>query len=116
LHCILAVLSCCGKDLRTITEVGGLSIHFRGEPHSFVCFVGMVEESGAEKCSEKSLSLVADDVFGNYWWYAFNTNVCFRGYVNVGRSPLHLFIKQEARNAANRLLGNVCSYVPNLGT
>jgi hypothetical protein len=30
-----------------------------------------------------ALSLVADDVFGNYWWYAFNTNVCFRGYVNV---------------------------------
>jgi hypothetical protein len=24
-----------------------------------------------------------NDVFGNYWWYAFNTNVCFRGYVNV---------------------------------
>jgi hypothetical protein len=45
----------------------------------------MVEESGAEKCSEKFLSLAADDVFGNYcyWWYAFNTNVCFRGYVNV---------------------------------
>jgi hypothetical protein len=47
----------------------------------------MVEESGAEKSSEKSLSLEADDVFGNYWCtlvvYAFNTNVCFRGYVNV---------------------------------
>jgi hypothetical protein len=29
--------------------------------------------------------------------------------------PLHLLIKQEARQAANRLLGNGCSYVPNFG-
>jgi hypothetical protein len=43
----------------------------------------MVEESGAEKCSEKSLPLAVDDVLGTYWWYAFNTKVCFRGYVNV---------------------------------
>jgi hypothetical protein len=77
------VTSCRGKDLRVITEGGSLAIHFGGEAHSFVCFAGMVEESGAEKCSEKSLLLAADDVFGNYWWYAFNTNVCFRGYVNV---------------------------------
>jgi hypothetical protein len=42
-----------------------------------------MEASGAEKCSEKALSLAADDMFGYYWWYAFNTNVCFRGYVNV---------------------------------
>jgi hypothetical protein len=49
---------------------------------SFASLV-MVEESGAEKCSEKVLSLAADDVFGNYWWYAFDTSVCFRGYVNV---------------------------------
>jgi hypothetical protein len=55
----------------------------------------MVEESGTEKCSEKALILAADDMFGNYWWYAFNTNV--------------LFIKQEARQVANRLLGNGCS-------
>jgi hypothetical protein len=27
--------------------------------------------------------------------------------------PLHVFIKQEARQVANRLLGNGCSYVPN---
>jgi hypothetical protein len=26
-----------------------------------------------------------------------------------------IFIKQEARQAANRLLGNACSYVPNFG-
>jgi hypothetical protein len=32
---------------------------------------------------KNALSLAADDVFGNYWWYASNTNVCFRGYVNV---------------------------------
>jgi hypothetical protein len=43
----------------------------------------MMVESGAEKCSETALSLAADDVFGNYRWYAFNTNVCFEGYVNV---------------------------------
>jgi hypothetical protein len=67
LHCILALSSCCGKDLRIITEGGGLGIHFRGEAHSFVCFAGMVEERGAEKCSVKALSLAADDVFGNYW-------------------------------------------------
>jgi hypothetical protein len=29
--------------------------------------------------------------------------------------PLHLFIKQEARQAANRLLGNVCSFMPIFG-
>jgi hypothetical protein len=29
--------------------------------------------------------------------------------------PLNLFIKQEARQAANRLLRNGCSYVPNFG-
>jgi hypothetical protein len=29
--------------------------------------------------------------------------------------PLHLFITQEARQAANRLLGNRCSYVLNFG-
>jgi hypothetical protein len=62
---------------------GGLAIHFRGEAHSFICFASMVEESGAEKCSENALSIAADEVFGNYWWYAFNTNVCYRGYFNV---------------------------------
>jgi hypothetical protein len=62
---------------------GGLPTHLRGEAHFFVCFAGKVEESGAEKCSEKALSLAVDDMFGNYWWYAFNTNVCFRGYGNV---------------------------------
>jgi hypothetical protein len=36
-----------------------------------------------KKCSEMALSLAADDVFENYWWYAFNTNVYFSGYVNV---------------------------------
>jgi hypothetical protein len=78
LDCILAVSLCCGKDLRIIAEGSGLAKHFRGEAHSFVCFAGMVEESGAEKCSEKTLSLAADDVFGNYWYL-----VCFRGYFNV---------------------------------
>jgi hypothetical protein len=46
-----AKLSCCEKALRIITECGGLAIHFRSEGHTFVCFAGMVEESGAEKCT-----------------------------------------------------------------
>jgi hypothetical protein len=49
LHCILAVSSCCGKDLGIIIKGGGLAIQVRGKAHSFVCFAGMVEESGAEK-------------------------------------------------------------------
>jgi hypothetical protein len=57
LHCILAVSSCCEKDLGIIIEGGGLIIHFRGEAHSFVCFAGMVEKRGAKKCSETALSL-----------------------------------------------------------
>jgi hypothetical protein len=71
---------------------------------SFVCFAGMVEESGAEKCSEKYLSLAVDDVFGNYWWYAFNTNVCFRGYVNVATLT---FVHKTKDQTANKwmLLG-----------
>jgi hypothetical protein len=56
MYCILAVSSCFGKDWGTITEGGGLAIHFRGEAHTFVLSAGMVEESGAEKCSEKTLS------------------------------------------------------------
>jgi hypothetical protein len=65
----LALHISCGQDMGTITKGGGLAIHFRGEAHSFVCFAGLVEESEAEKYSEKTLSLAADDVFGNYWWY-----------------------------------------------
>jgi hypothetical protein len=34
------------------------------------------------KNAQKKL-FAADDMFGYYWWYAFNTNVCFRGYVIV---------------------------------
>jgi hypothetical protein len=56
LHCILAVSSCYGKDLGIITKGGGLAIHFRSEAHPFVCFASMVEESEAEKYSEKALS------------------------------------------------------------
>jgi hypothetical protein len=44
---------------------------------------------------------------------AFNTNVSFRGMLML--PSLHLFIKQESRQVANRLLGNGCSYVPNFG-
>jgi hypothetical protein len=72
-----------GKTWGLSPKLMAWAIHFRGEAHYFVCFAGMVEKSGAEECSEKCLSLTADDVLGNYWWYAFNINVCFRGYVNV---------------------------------
>jgi hypothetical protein len=65
LHIGSVVMLC--ERLGIITKGGGLAIHFRGEAHSFVCFAGMVEESEAEKCLEKALSLKADDVFGNYW-------------------------------------------------
>jgi hypothetical protein len=54
-----------------------------------------------------------NDVFGNYCWYAFNTNVCFRGYVNV--AILTFDHKTRGQKAANRLLGNGCSYVLNFG-
>jgi hypothetical protein len=77
-HCILAVSSCCGKDLGIITEGGGLIIHFRGGTHSFVCFAGMVDESGAENCSEKALALAVDDVFGNYWCTSNYLSLIFR--------------------------------------
>jgi hypothetical protein len=30
-----------------------------------------LDEIRVEKCSEKTLSLTADDVLENYWWYAF---------------------------------------------
>jgi hypothetical protein len=68
-----------GKTWGLSPKGSGLTIHFRGEAHSFVCFAGMVEESGAEKCSETALSLAADDVF------EFKTNVCFISYVNVAK-------------------------------
>jgi hypothetical protein len=57
-----------------ITEVNDLVIHFRGEVHSFVC---CARASRAEKSSETALSLSADDVFVNNWWYVFNTNSYF---------------------------------------
>jgi hypothetical protein len=69
----------------------------------------MVEKSGTEKCSEMVLSLAVDDVFWNYWWYASALEVMLM------LPPLHLCIKQEARQAANRLLENGCSCVPNFG-
>jgi hypothetical protein len=68
--------------------------HFRGEAHSFLCFAGMVEDSGAEKCSEKALSLAADDVFGKYGMRSTPTSAL---EVMLVLPPLHLFIKQEVR-------------------
>jgi hypothetical protein len=45
----------CRPAVGIIAESGGLAIHFRGEAHSFVCFAGMVEESGS-KNTKKRLS------------------------------------------------------------
>jgi hypothetical protein len=71
---------------------------------------------GAEELrnAQKSLShLQRMTCFGNYWWYAFNTNVCFKGYVNI--ATLTFVHTTKARQAVNRLLGKGCSYVPNFG-
>jgi hypothetical protein len=38
------------------------------------------------------------DMFGNYSWYAFNTNVCFRGFVNI--ASLKFLYKKDPRQAA----------------
>jgi hypothetical protein len=73
----------------------------------------MVEESGAEKCSEKSLSLTADDVLGITG--AMRSTPTSALKVMLMLPPLHLFIQQKARQAVNRLLGKGCSYVPNFG-
>jgi hypothetical protein len=87
LHIGSVVVLC--ERLEIIIKSGGLAIHFRGEAHSLVSFAGMVEDIEAEKCLEKALSLEADDVFGNYWWYAINIKVCFRSYDNVAT---HTFV------------------------
>jgi hypothetical protein len=55
LHCTLAVSSCYGKDLGIITKGGDLAIHYRGEAHIFVCFPGMMEESGANNAQKRLL-------------------------------------------------------------
>jgi hypothetical protein len=73
----------------------------------------MVEENGAENCSEKSLSLVADDVFGNYWWYVFNTNVCFKGYVDF--ATLRFVYKTRGQAGSLYITLNGWSDVPNFG-
>jgi hypothetical protein len=36
-----------------------------------------------------ALPLAADDMFGNYWWYSFNTNVCFTTHLQ-GRDQILL--------------------------
>jgi hypothetical protein len=63
----------------------------------------------AEKCSEKTLSIAADDMF---WNFLEPTSAL---EVMLMLPPLHLFTKQEARQAANKLLGNECSNVPSFG-
>jgi hypothetical protein len=72
----------------------------------------MVKKSRAEKFSETALSLAANDVFGNYWWYTYNTNVCFRGYVNVA---ILTFVHKTRGRAGNGLFSdifNVREYMP----
>jgi hypothetical protein len=77
-----------------------LAIHFRGEAHSFVCFAGMVEENGAEKCSEKAQRMTCLGITGG-----------MRSTPTYALEVVSLTFVH--RQAANRLLGNGCSYVPN---
>jgi hypothetical protein len=92
--------------LGIITEGGGLAVFFRGETHSFVCFAGMVELKNAQK----SLSHLQ-------WMMCLGITDGMRSTstspldVMLMLSPLHLFIKQKSRQAANRLLGNGCYFV-----
>jgi hypothetical protein len=88
----MAVSSCCGKVLGIITEGGCLA-------HSFACFAGMVEESGAEKCSHL-LRMMWLGITGG-----MRATLTSALEVMLMLPPLHLFIKQEAREVANRLLG-----------
>jgi hypothetical protein len=80
--------------------------------NSFVCFAGMVEESGAEKCSEKSLSC-RKTCLGITGGMRSKPTSALEVMLMLPTS--HLFIKQEARQVVNILLGNGCSYVPNFG-
>jgi hypothetical protein len=93
--------SCCGKNLGIITEGGCLAIHFRGEAHSFVCFAGMVDESGVKKCSKQLSHLQCMTCLGITGGMRSTPTSTFE--VILMLPPLHLFIKQEARQAANRL-------------
>jgi hypothetical protein len=43
-HCLLAMSSRCGQDLRSLTKSGALAIHFCGEVHFFV--VSLQEKIG----------------------------------------------------------------------
>jgi hypothetical protein len=108
--------------LGIITEGGGLAILFRDEAHSFVCFASGRELEESWK-SWKRVELK------NYQTRLSHlqrmTCLVITGgmrsspmsalEVMLMLPPLHLFIKQEARQAANRLLRNECSYVPNFG-
>jgi hypothetical protein len=58
-----------GKDVRTIIEGGGMSIY--ASEVKLILLYAKLDEIRVEKCSEKTLSLTADDVLENYWWYAF---------------------------------------------
>jgi hypothetical protein len=68
------------------------------------------------KKAQKSLShlkrMTCLGITGVHWWCMRLTPTSALE-VMLMLPRLHLFIKQEARQAANRLLGNGCSYVPN---
>jgi hypothetical protein len=99
-------------DLRIITEGGGLAIHFHGEANYFVCFTGIVEESGAEKCSEKALCLQRMTCLEITGGMRLTPTSALE--VILMLPPINLFIKQGARQGY-RLLGNGCSYLPIFG-
>jgi hypothetical protein len=69
-----------------------LAIHFRGSYASLVWW-----KKVELKCSETDLALSVDEVFGNDWWYAFNTNACFIGYVNVAIATITFVHKSRGK-------------------
>jgi hypothetical protein len=71
----------------------------------------MVEESGPEKCSKMLSHLQWMTCLGITGGMRSTPTSALE--VMLMLPPLHFFIKQEARQAANSLLGNGCSYVPN---
>jgi hypothetical protein len=85
---------------------GALAIYFRGEAHSFVWWKRVELKNARKRLSHLQ-------------------RMTYLGIIDGMRSTptsalevmlmLHLFIKQEARQAANVLLGNGCSYMPNFG-
>jgi hypothetical protein len=110
LHCILAVSSCCGKDLRIITKGGGLAI-YTSVVRLFLSYASLVwwKRVNLKNAQQRLFHLHRMTCLGNTGGMRSTATSALD--VMLMLPPLHLFIKQEARQAAYRLLGNV----PNFG-